>query len=223
MVYHRSRELVVVDVPGLIEGASEGKGLGLEFLRHTERVQVLVHLVDGSVDNVGEEYLRVAKELELYPGGLDAKPRIVVLNKVDIPEVREQLREKMAELEQASGQVPSVLSGVAGEGLEALLDRVLPLIPEPEDADEEEPGQKQEAPVSVSRQRRIRIERDGETFLVSCPALERFVPMVRFNDWRARMQFHAEMERLGVITALEKAGVQVGDTVRIANRELVWD
>jgi GTPase len=223
MVYHRGRELVVVDVPGLIEGASEGKGLGLEFLRHTERVQVLVHLVDGSVENVGEEYLRVAKELELYPGGLDAKPRVVVLNKVDIPEVREQLAEKMAELEQASGQVPSVLSGVVGEGLEALLDRVLPLIPETDDEDEEEPEPKQEAPVSASRLRRVRIERDGETYLVSCPALERFVPMVRFNDWRARMQFHAEMERFGVVTALEKAGVQVGDTVRVGDRELVWD
>jgi GTP-binding protein len=223
MVYHRGRELVVVDVPGLIEGASEGKGLGLEFLRHTERVQVLVHLVDGSVENVGEEYLRVAKELELYPGGLDAKPRIVVLNKIDIPDVRDQLAGKMAELVQASGQVPSVLSGVAGEGLEALLDRLLPLIPEADDTEDQEPEPKQEMAVSSLRSRRVRIEHDGEIFVVSCAPLERFVPMVRFNDWRARMQFHAEMERFGVITALEKAGVQAGDTVRIASRELVWD
>jgi Obg family GTPase CgtA-like protein len=67
------------------------------------------------------------------------------------------------------------------------------------------------------------IDRDEETFVVSCKPLERFVPMVRFNDWRARMQFHAEMERFGVISALETAGVKAGDVVRIANRELVWD
>ena len=224
MVYRYGRELVFVDVPGLIEGASEGRGLGLEFLRHTERVRVLVHLVDGSVENVGEEYLRVAKELEAYPGGLENKPIVAVLNKVDLPEVQEQLAEKLAELEEASGQVPSVLSGATTEGLDELLDRVLPLIPVPdEDDDVEEAEAEAVIKVVVPRRPRIRIERDEEVFVVSCAPLERFVPMVRFNDWRARMQFHAEMERFGVISALEKAGVAEGDTVRIANRELVWD
>ena len=224
MVYRYGRELVFVDVPGLIEGASEGRGLGLEFLRHTERVRVLVHLVDGSVENVGEEYLRVAKELEAYPGGLEDKPIVAVLNKVDLPKVQEQLAEKLAELEEASGQVPSVLSGATTEGLDELLDRVLPLIPVPdEDDDVEEAEAEAVIKVVVPRRPRIRIERDEEVFVVSCAPLERFVPMVRFNDWRARMQFHAEMERFGVISALEKAGVAEGDTVRIANRELVWD
>jgi Obg family GTPase CgtA-like protein len=185
---------------------------------------VLVHLVDGSVENVGEEYLRVAKELEAYPGGLENKPIVAVLNKVDLPEVQEQLAEKLAELEEASGQVPSVLSGATTEGLDELLDRVLPLIPVPdEDDDVEEAEAEAVIKVVVPRRPRIRIERDEEVFVVSCAPLERFVPMVRFNDWRARMQFHAEMERFGVISALEKAGVAEGDTVRIANRELVWD
>lgn len=222
MVYRKGRELVFVDVPGLIEGASEGKGLGLEFLRHTERVRVLVHLVDGTVENVGEEYLRVAKELAAYPGALDNKPIVPVLNKIDIPEVREQLAEKMAELEKASGQPPSKLSGVTGEGLDELLDRVLPLIPVADEAETElaEVEVIEEAP---PRRSQVWIDRDEETFVVSCKPLERFVPMVRFNDWRARMQFHAEMERFGVISALETAGVKAGDVVRIANRELVWD
>ena len=224
MVYRKGRELVFVDVPGLIQGASEGKGLGLEFLRHTERVRVLLHLVDVSVENVGEEYLRVAKELGAYPGGLDNKPRVPVLNKVDVPEVREHLAEKLAELEKASGQVPSVLSGVTGEGLDALLDRVLPLIPELDDGEESsELIEEEHIGAAPSHRPRVRIERVGEAFVVSCKPLERFVPMVRFSDWRARMQFHAEMERFGVIQALEKAGVEIGDTVRIATSELVWD
>jgi GTPase len=223
MVYRHGRELVFVDVPGLIEGASEGRGLGLEFLRHTERVRVLVHLVDGSVENVGEEYLRVSKELEAYPG-LGDKPIVPVLNKVDIPEVREQLAEKLAQLENASGQAPSMLSGATTEGLDALLDRVLPLVPVVEDEQEgAEPVEEEDVEVVVSRRPRIRIERDEDVFVVSCAPLERIIPMVRFNNWRARMQFHAEMERYGVIGALEKAGVEIGDTVRIANSELVWD
>lgn len=224
MVYRHGRELVFVDVPGLIEGASEGKGLGLEFLRHTERVRVLVHLVDGSVENVGEEYLRVAKELEAYPGGLGDKPLVPVLNKVDIPEVQERLAEKLVELEEASGLKVSALSGATSQGLDELLDRILPLVPIVEDDDEiAEFVEKEEVQPGVPRKVGVLIERDDEVFVVTCRPLERFVPMVRFNNWRARMQFHAEMERFGVIDALEKAGVEVGDTVRIANSELVWD
>ena len=222
MVYRHGRELVFVDVPGLIEGASEGKGLGLEFLRHTERVRVLLHLVDGSVENVGEEYLRVERELQAYPGGLDDKPMVPVLNKVDIPEVKEHLAEKLAELEKVSGQKPSVLSGVTGEGLNDLLDRVLPLIPIMEEESAESKEEQDMEPVVVRRPG-VRIEREGKIFVVTCRPLERFIPTMRFNNWRARMQFHAEMERFGVVTALEKAGVEVGDTVRIATTELVWD
>lgn len=224
VVTRRGRELVFVDVPGLIEGASMGKGLGLEFLRHTERVRVLVHLVDGSVENVGEEYQRVANELQAYPGSLEDKPRIPVLNKSDIPAVQENLQEKVDALRSASQEEPLVLSGVTGEGLDALLDRVLPLIPVLTEGDtEEEIPEEKDSTEPPAHRRSVQVERAGDVFVVSCKPLERFVPMVRFNNWRARMQFHAEMERFGVILALENAGVQVGDTVRIANSELVWD
>ena len=231
VVTHKGRELVFVDVPGLIEGASEGRGLGLEFLKHTERVGVLVHLIDGSVENVGEEYLRVAKELEAYPGGLTEKPRIVVLNKVDIPEVRAGLEEKIAELEAACGQRPLVMSGASYEGVEQLLDQVLPLVPqEPEDWSAVAPDLVDVETVEARTKRRNRVsvevveeEDEDPVFVVHCAQIERFVPMINFGNWRAKLQFHGELERFGVMDALEKAGAETGSTVRIGSRELEWD
>ena len=231
VVTHKGRELVFVDVPGLIEGASEGRGLGLEFLKHTERVGVLVHLIDGSVENVGEEYLRVAKELEAYPGGLTEKPCIVVLNKVDIPEVREGLDEKIAELETACGQRPLVMSGASYEGVEQLLDQVLPLVPqEPEDWSAVAPDPVDVETVEARTKRRNRVsvevveeENEDPVFVVHCAQIERFVPMINFGNWRAKLQFHGELERFGVMDALEKAGAEAGSTVRIGSRELEWD
>jgi GTP-binding protein len=222
VVYHKGREIVVVDVPGLIEGASEGRGLGREFLRHVERVKVLVHLVDGSVENVGEEYSRVAKELDAYPG-LREKPVVPVLSKIDVPGVKEALGEKLKALAEASGDEPLAISSATTEGIDALLDRVLPLVPEPVEDEEALGHEDEEIEVVKPRRQNPRIHRQGEVFVIEHEPLERIAPMVNFNNWKARLQFHGELERLGVIDALEKAGVESGDTVRIAGIDLEWD
>jgi GTP-binding protein len=218
--------MLLLDVPGLIEGAHEGRGLGLEFLRHVERVQALVQLVDGSEEDVAGEYRRITTELEAYPGGLTAKWKLVVLNKIDMPEVRAELDEKIAALADASGEKPMVISGASGEGLEHLLDALLGLVPElsADDAeDAESPDEEPEEPTVRARRERVTIEMEGEIFVVHCRQAERFAPTVSFGNWRSKMQFHGELERLGVITALGKAGVTEGATVRIAGRELEWE
>jgi len=111
---------VLADIPGLIEGASEGAGLGTRFLGHVERCAVLIHLVDATQEDVAGAYRTVRDELEAYGGGLAGKPEIVALNKVDAldPETRD---EKTAELEAAAGRAPMQVSGVSGEGVTALL------------------------------------------------------------------------------------------------------
>jgi len=222
VVQYKGREVVFVDVPGLIEGAHRGRGLGLDFLRHIERVQVIVHLIDGSVERIDEEYERITAELTAYPGNLDEKPKLVAINKIDIPEVQAALKRKTEELEEASGQEPLVISGVSMEGIPEFLDHILMLVPEKEDIESDVRPVAEVKSKPIIRERVI-IERDEDVYIVRCKQAERFAPTVNFSNWRARLQFHAELERLGVIVALEKAGINSGDMVRIANKELEWD
>ncbi|MBC6983644.1 GTPase ObgE [Caulobacter sp. 17J80-11] len=115
-----NERFVIADIPGLIEGASEGAGLGTKFLGHVERTAVLVHLVDGTQDDVAGAYRTIRGELEAYGEGLAERPELLALNKADAltPELRD---EKLAELEAAAGKRPFVISGVSGEGVTELL------------------------------------------------------------------------------------------------------
>jgi len=121
---HKGREFVVADIPGLIEGAAEGAGIGDRFLGHIERCRVLLHLVDASGEDPFEAFRVVQGELAAYGGGLEEKPQIVALNKVDAadPKLLAKLEKKLAK---ASGSVVTRLSGATGEGLEAVLDRII--------------------------------------------------------------------------------------------------
>jgi len=131
-------EMVIADIPGLIEGAHEGVGLGTRFLGHVERCAVLLHLVDGTAEDVVEDYRTIIGELEQYGEGLNEKPRVTVLNKIDA--LDEELREMVrAELEEASGGPVLLMSGVSREGVEAVL-RKLRLIIDTENAPEADEG-----------------------------------------------------------------------------------
>ena len=124
---------VIADIPGLIEGASEGAGLGTRFLGHVERCKVLIHLVDGAGEDVADAYRQIRHELEAYGEGLADKPQVLALNKIDAldPDTRAA---RAAELAQAAGVVPLQVSGVSGEGVAALLRAALARIRPPEAA-----------------------------------------------------------------------------------------
>ncbi|GKY87922.1 GTPase ObgE [Sinisalibacter aestuarii] len=113
-------EFVVADIPGLIEGAHEGRGLGDQFLGHVERTSVLLHLVDGTTEDVVEDWQTIVTELEMYGGILAEKPRVTVLNKVDAL-LDEEIAEKKAELEEAVGGAVMVMSGVSKQGVTEVL------------------------------------------------------------------------------------------------------
>jgi len=136
VVYLGGEEFILADIPGLIEGAHEGAGIGDRFLGHIERTRVLLHLVDGTQDDVAEAYRVVRGELAAYGGGLDEKPEIVALNKCDSL-VAEDIKEKLEQLEEACGQKVFPLSGVAGIGLKEILGGLLTEIKESKAA---EPG-----------------------------------------------------------------------------------
>ncbi len=126
---------VIADIPGLIEGASEGAGLGVRFLGHVERCKVLIHLVDGTQDDVAEAYRQIRHELQAYGEGLADKPEVLALNKVDAldPDTR---AERLAALAEASGVRPLQVSGVSGEGVTDLLRAALAQIRPPRGDDE---------------------------------------------------------------------------------------
>jgi GTP-binding protein len=148
VVSHRGREFVLADIPGLIEGAAEGAGIGDRFLGHIERCRVLIHLVDISGDDPAEAMQVIERELEAYGAALADKPRLVALNKVDLADA-ELAAGFGAELQRAGAGRVFPISGATGQGIEALLDAVLGYLPEhtanegarmPQaDADDDEP------------------------------------------------------------------------------------
>jgi GTP-binding protein len=124
VVRHKGREFVVADIPGLIEGAAEGAGIGDRFLGHVERTKVLLHLVDANGEDVAEDYRTVTDELAAYGEGLEDKPVVLALNKVDTID-EELIAALSAELEAEAGLRPLPLSGATGAGAEAVLDALL--------------------------------------------------------------------------------------------------
>jgi GTPase len=141
VVRHHAREFVVADIPGLIEGAAEGAGIGDRFLGHIERCRVLLHLVDANDEDVATSYRIVRDELDAYGAGLTDKPVVVALNKIDTLD-DELIAALMAELEEASGAEVLALSGAAGIGLDPILDRLLEAIgPEGTPVDEADEGE----------------------------------------------------------------------------------
>jgi GTP-binding protein len=136
-----AREFVLADIPGLIEGASEGVGLGDRFLSHVERCRVLLHLVEGTSEDAGEAYKTVRHEIEAYGHGLDEKPEIVALSKADALD-EDTLKEQLKKLKKASKRTPYVISSASGQGVQEVLQALLTVIDQAKI--EEEPAQPQE-------------------------------------------------------------------------------
>ncbi len=134
-------EMVIADIPGLIEGASEGTGLGHRFLGHVERCSVLLHLVDGTSEDVAQDYTVISNELEKYAEDLAKRPRIVVLNKVDALDDEERA-EKLAALKAVAGKKVFQMSGVSNEGVHDVLRALRSVIvatKKAEDSEQQEP------------------------------------------------------------------------------------
>jgi len=213
-------EFVLADIPGLIEGASEGKGLGHEFLRHIERTRVLIHLLDGLSADPLADFVAINGELAAFGHGLAQKPQMVALNKMDLPEVRARWPEVQAALEAQGYPAAMIISALAREGTRDLLYRAAQMLAElPEEAPAWElpvfrPGVDEET---------FTVEREEDGWRVRGVRVERMAAMTVWNLDEAVRRFQRTLERMGIVKALEEAGVQVGDTVRIGEAELVWE
>lgn len=216
---HRQR--VFVDVPGLVEGAHEGIGLGIEFLRHVERTRVLLHLLDGAAEDPLADLQMVESELQLYSPTLLLRPRIVVLNKMDLPQAQ-ALEAKVAAYCEQRDLPFRAISAVTGQEVQALVyatDRLLselPETPEPTTLDMAEI-------VPHETDRAFTVERSGPgQWKVNSSSLERAAQMTNWDYFESALRFQHLLTVWGIRDALQDQGVVEGDTVFMGEIELVW-
>ena len=212
--------VVLADIPGLIEGASEGAGLGHEFLRHIQRTRVLIHLLDGLSPDPVADYSQINSELALFDPNLSKKPQIVALNKIDQPEVQEQLAGIKKELKKR-GVTLMTISALARTNVREVLLKAAGKLAEAPPLEEIEPPMPVYRPEENPREFSISRE-DDAGWRVSGAAIERAAAMTYWEHYGSVRRFQKLMERLGVEEALRKAGIEEGDTVRIGEFELEW-
>ena len=219
IVRRHGKDIVLADIPGLIEGAADGAGLGHDFLRHVERTRLLLHVLDiaGSEgrDPV-EDFDQINHELANY-GELAERPQIVVCNKSDLPDSEENVVRLKAHLAELGLDYPVfVVSAATHQGLDALLDKtgdMLEALPPIVHFEEEVSYDDSVKPGTFE------IVRDGAVFEVVGSSMQRLIDSVNFDDEESMSWFHRTLRKWGVIDALRKAGAQEGDTVRIIDME----
>ena len=220
------RRPTVADLPGLIEGASMGAGLGFAFLRHASRTRILVHVVDASTADPLRDAAIIREELTAHNPALLEKTTLVVLNKIDRPGVRERLEELRTGFSALGLKsiACSALGGALGEGITDLRNELAELLPDAETlALPTEPAGvvvHRIDPIAVSG---FEISRDGESYRVRGKAIERLVHQTDFARDESAQRFHHELKRQGIESALRKAGCRAGDTVVIGELSLEWE
>jgi GTPase len=216
--------VILADIPGLIEGASQGVGLGHDFLRHIQRTRVLIHLLDGLSEDPVADYSQINSELSLFDPNLAKKPQIVALNKIDQPEVQKRLAEIEKKFKQLNVELMTI-SALARTNTRELLVAAYKKLEEAPPV--EDPAFAGEAPLPVYKPqedpREFSVTREGSNeWRVSGVAIERAASMTYWQHDGSVRRFQKIMETLGIDQALRKAGVQEGDTVAIGDFELEW-
>ncbi|TFH35721.1 MAG: DUF1967 domain-containing protein, partial [Anaerolineales bacterium] len=212
-------ELILADIPGLIEGAHLGAGLGSTFLRHIQRTRVLIHLLDGTSEDPRADFSQINSELSLFDPHLGEKAQIIAISKLDLPEARERI-ESIVESFEKDGHKIHRISALARQGLRELLYEVSRQLERAEEIPEET-----ELPVyrleADPREFAIQREDDGG-WRVSGNAVERAASMTYWEYDESIRRFQRILEQLGVEAALKDAGIKTGEPVRIGDYELEW-
>ena len=212
--------VVLADIPGLIEGASHGAGLGHDFLRHIQRTRVLVHMLDGLSEDPVADYSQINSELSLFDPHLGKKPQIVALNKIDQPDVRERLPDIQKKFKKLKVELMTI-SALARTNTRELLIKAHQMLAETP------PMEAFEAPMPVYKPKEDPrdfeiVREDGDKWRIVGSSIERAAKMTYWEHDGSLRRFQKIMETLGVNEALKKAGIQEGDTVSIGEFELEW-
>ncbi|MCL4831519.1 MAG: GTPase ObgE [Caldilineaceae bacterium] len=215
------RQIVVTDIPGLLEGAHEGFGLGLEFLRHVERSRILVHLLNGASPDPLGDYAAINQELQLFNPRLADKPQLVVLNKMDLPDAQ-ALWPHIEETLTAKGQSALCISAVTGENVDALLYRLQEMLDALPTEDVVAADELVEIAPGVDEKVFTIHQLDADLWEVRGIEIERIAQMTNWDYYEAAMRFQRILRAMGITEALGTAGVVEGDRVQIGSLELVW-
>ncbi len=213
---------VIADIPGIIEGASQGIGLGIQFLRHIERTRLLLHVIDVSgVEgrNPVEDFNIINEELKQYSEKLANRKQIIVANKIDSMQ-DENLYKELEKMAKEKNIEIFKISAVTGEGLKELLTRVtevLKTLPK-----EEIVEIKQRKLYTLEEKEEFTIVKEDGIFVVDGPGVQRIMRRVNLEDNESMHYFQKCLEELGVNKALKEAGVKEGDTVKVVDWELEW-
>lgn len=212
---------ILADIPGLIEGAHEGVGLGHQFLRHLERTRLLIHVINMAADLEGRDPIRdyhsINTQLLCYSEKLAALPQILAANKMDLPPARENL----SAFRNMLGPGPSIfpISAVTGEGVEELLFQVKELLKELPPPEKIEMVKIEGPGVSDST---FEIIYTGHQYLVKGKGIERIAAMTNFQQEEGVKRFHRILAKMGILAALEARGIKDDDVVRIGEVELIY-
>ncbi|MBM7633938.1 GTPase ObgE [Geomicrobium sediminis] len=218
------RSFVLADLPGLIEGAHEGVGLGHQFLRHIERTKVLVHLIDVSGlsgRDPYEDYVTINEEIKAYNEVLTKRPQIVVANKTDMPDSEETLNAFLEKLDDDNVTVYR-LSTLNRQGLHALIETIVNELENAPEIDAFEKSEEEQEGVlyKYTKKEPFVITRDDEgTYVLSGEELERKIVMLDLNRTESARRFSRTMRQMGVDQALRERGAKDGDLVRLAGIE----
>lgn len=214
---------VIADIPGIIEGASEGTGLGLKFLRHIERTRLLLHVIDVSGiegRNPVEDFKTINEELKKYSEKLSKRKQIIVANKIDIMQ-DESLLNDLEKMAKENNIEIFKISGVTGEGIKELLNRVtevLKVLPKEDLVDVEDIKKV----YTLKDEDEFTITKDKDMYIVDGPAVQRIMRKVNLEDNESMYYFQKCLRELGVNEKLKEAGVKEGDTVKVVDWELEW-
>ncbi len=211
--------VVMADIPGLIEGAAEGAGLGHDFLRHIQRTRVLIHMIDGLSEDPLADFSQINNELSLFDPKLGSKPQIVVLNKIDQPEVQERLKAIKASFKKQKINLITASAMARTNTRDILIAAYQKLAEIPVEALNET------LPVytpDVDPNQFEVVREDEHEWRVAGVAIERSAKMTYWEHDGSLRRFQKLMERLGIDEELRKAGIEENDTVHIGNFELEW-
>ena len=222
-----NNDFVMMEVPGLLEGAHDGIGLGHEFLRHAERARLYVHMLDGLSEDPVEDYRMINQELEQFNPEMASKPQLVVVNKLDVTEVREYqevLTEQLLDAIGDKGSSVHFISAATGEGVNTLLGNIIGALAElpKEEIDASLLPEPMHSRPQRSAGREAVWRASNGVFVVESEMMERLTAMADTRDQRVLLQLWREMRKTSLADRLIDAGIEAGDTIRFGKVELTW-